>query len=183
METVTSPQLCCWTDRAPGLHSLSNSQFPVLCPSPGNGILLSLSRPSLLMFVARERRGGGCPTAHLWLWPAPHTLHCWPSLLLVLLAGKYLGWRERRGDHSSDILVFNAPLSLALALGGGNERSLFKDFSHQILKNGCNFLQFLANCRAQVRSPKVRSPKVKTKGTWADTKITPLTLKHERVLW
>ena len=28
------------------------------------------------------------------------------------------------------------------------------------------------NCQAQVRSPKVQSPKVKTKGTWADTKIT-----------
>ena len=27
------------------------------------------------------------------------------------------------------------------------------------------------NCQAQVRSPKVQSPKVKTKGTWADTKI------------
>ena len=27
-------------------------------------------------------------------------------------------------------------------------------------------------CQAQVRSPKVQSPKVKTKGTWADTKIT-----------
>ena len=30
----------------------------------------------------------------------------------------------------------------------------------------------LQNCQAQVRSPKVQSPKVKTKGTWADTKIT-----------
>ena len=46
-------------------------------------------------------------------------------------------------------------------------------------------------CQAQVRSPKVQSPKVKTKGTWADTKITwattpphpPLTFKHEGVLW
>ena len=28
------------------------------------------------------------------------------------------------------------------------------------------------NCQAQVRSPIVQSPKVKTKGTWADTKIT-----------
>ena len=27
-------------------------------------------------------------------------------------------------------------------------------------------------CQAQVQSPKVQSPKVKTKGTWADTKIT-----------
>ena len=27
-------------------------------------------------------------------------------------------------------------------------------------------------CQAQVRSPKVQSPKVKTKGTWADTIIT-----------
>ena len=27
-------------------------------------------------------------------------------------------------------------------------------------------------CQAQFRSPKVQSPKVKTKGTWADTKIT-----------
>ena len=29
-------------------------------------------------------------------------------------------------------------------------------------------------CQDQVRSPKVQSPKVKTKGTWADTKITRL---------
>ena len=28
------------------------------------------------------------------------------------------------------------------------------------------------SCQAQVQSPKVQSPKVKTKGTWADTKIT-----------
>ena len=28
------------------------------------------------------------------------------------------------------------------------------------------------NCQAQVQSPKVQSPKVKTKGTWADTIIT-----------
>ena len=27
-------------------------------------------------------------------------------------------------------------------------------------------------CQAQSRSPKVQSPKVKTKGTWADTIIT-----------
>ena len=45
-------------------------------------------------------------------------------------------------------------------------------------------------CQAQVRSPKVQSPKVKTKGTWADTKIPwatttppPITFKHEGVLW
>ena len=44
------------------------------------------------------------------------------------------------------------------------------------------------NCQAQVWSPKVQSPKVKTKGTWTDTKITwathpthPLTFKHEGV--
>ena len=30
------------------------------------------------------------------------------------------------------------------------------------------------NCQAQVRSPKVQSPKVKTKRTWADTIITCL---------
>ena len=50
------------------------------------------------------------------------------------------------------------------------------------------------NCQAQVRSPKVQSPKVKTKGTWADTRITwatttpppphhPLTFKHEGAPW
>ena len=136
---------------------------------------LSLA-PVIINVCCPGKEGGGVshrpPVA---LARSPHTA------LLALTAACSLGgkisWseeRERRGDHSSDILVFNAPLSLALALGGGNERSLFKDFSHQILKNGCNFLQFLANCRAQVRSPKVRSPKVKTKGTWADTKITRL---------
>ena len=50
----------------------------------------------------------------------------------------------------------------------------------------------LSNCQARVRSPKVHSPKVKTKRTWADTKITwaihpppttpPITFKHEGVL-
>ena len=34
------------------------------------------------------------------------------------------------------------------------------------------------NCQAQVRSPKVQSPKVKTKRTWADTKITWATTHH-----
>ena len=33
-------------------------------------------------------------------------------------------------------------------------------------------LRFAKNCQAQSRSPKVQSPKVKTKGTWADTIIT-----------
>ena len=87
VETVTSPQLCCWTDRAPGLHSLSNSQFPVLCPSPGNGILLSLSRPSLLMFVARERRGGGVPPPTCGSGPLP--THCTAGPHCCLFS-----WRE-----------------------------------------------------------------------------------------
>ena len=30
----------------------------------------------------------------------------------------------------------------------------------------------ILNCQARVRNPKVQSPKVKTKRTWADTKIT-----------
>ena len=55
----------------------------------------------------------------------------------------------------------------------------------------CNLIYDLFNCQAQVRSPKVQSPKVKTKGTWADTKIPwattppphPITFKHEGVLW
>ena len=55
----------------------------------------------------------------------------------------------------------------------------------------CIFLTS-SNCQARVRSPKVQSPKVKTKRTWADTIITwattppihpPLTFKHEGVLW
>ena len=52
----------------------------------------------------------------------------------------------------------------------------------------------IVNCQAQVRSPKVKSSKVKIKRTWADTIITwatthpthppqPLTFKHEGVLW
>ena len=46
-------------------------------------------------------------------------------------------------------------------------------------------------CQDLVRIPKVQSPKVKIKRTWADTKITlaittthnPMTFKHEGVLW
>ena len=61
-------------------------------------------------------------------------------------------------------------------------------FGNSLLKGFC-----LTNCQARVRSPKVQSPKVKTKRTWADTKITwathhptttpPITFKHEGVLW
>ena len=40
---------------------------------------------------------------------------------------------------------------------------------------------WLFYCQAQVRSPKVQSPKVKTKGTWADTKITQVDSKIEDV--
>ena len=36
------------------------------------------------------------------------------------------------------------------------------------------------NCQALVRSPKFQSPKVKTKRTWADTKITSAT-NHSRM--
>ena len=58
--------------------------------------------------------------------------------------------------------------------------------------NKCKNVNKRLYCQAQVRSPKVQSPKVKTKGTWADTKITwattttpphPITFKHEGVLW
>ena len=34
------------------------------------------------------------------------------------------------------------------------------------------------HCQAQVRSPKVQSPKVKTKGTWADNKIPSATFPN-----
>ena len=38
---------------------------------------------------------------------------------------------------------------------------------------------FVGNfCQARVRSPKVQSPKVKTKGTWADTNITLRLVAH-----
>ena len=50
---------------------------------------------------------------------------------------------------------------------GGRRRSSVTNPMSGLLVNSNN-----SHCQARVRSPKVQSPKVKTKRTWADTKIT-----------
>ena len=93
VETVTSPE---WLVQDPGLLTLS-FQFYV---GPGT----SLSRPSLLMFVARAGRGdereGPRPPVAL-----PGLTHCTVATppLLVLLAGKYLARRARSGERGETI--------------------------------------------------------------------------------
>ena len=53
-----------------------------------------------------------------------------------------------------------------------NKNIMLSVEENSFLLNKLHISLWIAYCQAWVRSPKVQSPKVKTKRTWADTKIT-----------
>ena len=147
VETVTSPQWLAIVGQSPKCpFTLQNSQFPVL--SPGNGILLSL--PPVIINVCCPGEGGGLglpPPTSGWCPLPTHGLHCRPSLL-VLLAGKYLGWERRDRQERRSLIrhsCVQCPLPLALCRGLSIEgMPTLKLFSIKLVVSQL-FFSFLVN--------------------------------------